>query len=61
PALFTKACDLETTINQRRHALGKDPIYLTRYNAPLADVTPETDTLPFDDGDGTCDTGWCFT
>ncbi|GAA1825572.1 phosphoadenosine phosphosulfate reductase [Actinomadura chokoriensis] len=60
PTLFTKACHLETTINQRRHDLGKDPVYLTRYNAPLADVTPTTDTLPFDDGDGTCDSGWCF-
>ncbi|WP_210747772.1 phosphoadenosine phosphosulfate reductase [Actinomadura latina] len=61
PALFTKACHLENTINQRRHALGKDPVYLTRFNAPLADVTPTADTLPFDDGDGTCDSGWCFT
>lgn len=61
PDLFTKACHLETTINQRRHALGKDPVYLTRYNAPLADVTPHTDTLPFDEADGTCDSGWCFT
>lgn len=44
-----------------RHALGKDPVYLTRYNAPLAGVTPTADTLPFDQDDGTCDTGWCFT
>ncbi|MEU5993322.1 phosphoadenosine phosphosulfate reductase [Spirillospora sp. NPDC047418] len=61
PALFTKACHLETTINQRRNDLGKDPVYLTRYNAPLADVTSSIDTLPFDDGDGTCDSGWCCT
>ncbi|WP_202124351.1 adenine nucleotide alpha hydrolase family protein [Actinomadura physcomitrii] len=61
PGLFTKACHLEATINKRRHALGKDPVYLTRYNAPLVDVTPEADTLPFEQDDGTCDTGWCFT
>ncbi|MEU9019351.1 hypothetical protein [Actinomadura sp. NPDC048394] len=23
-------------------------------------ITPNTDTLPFEDGDGSCDTGWCF-
>ncbi|MFG2015663.1 phosphoadenosine phosphosulfate reductase [Actinomadura geliboluensis] len=60
PALFTKACHLENTINQHRHVLGKDPVYLTRYNAPLANVTPEADTLPFEDSDGICDSGWCF-
>ncbi|WP_262401995.1 hypothetical protein [Actinomadura sp. CNU-125] len=61
PELFTKACQLEKTINNRRAALGKDPVYLTRHNAPLADGTPETDVLPFDHNDGTCDSGWCFT
>ncbi|QKG20080.1 phosphoadenosine phosphosulfate reductase [Actinomadura verrucosospora] len=60
PDLFTKACHLETAINQRRRTLGKDPVYLTCYNAPLADVAPDVDTLQFEDGDGTCDTGWCF-
>ena len=61
PALFAEACYLETTINERRAHLGKDPVYLTRCNAPLANVTPEAETLSFDDGDGTCDSGWCFT
>ncbi|TDD86087.1 phosphoadenosine phosphosulfate reductase [Actinomadura rubrisoli] len=61
PDLFTRACHLEHTINTRRAALGKDPVYLTRYNAPLADVTPDIDPLPFDETDGTCDSGWCFT
>ncbi|WP_211245953.1 hypothetical protein [Actinomadura oligospora] len=62
PDLFTRACDLETLINSRRTALGKDPVYLTRHNAPLATVVPTADLLPFEeDGDGSCDTGWCFT
>ncbi|MWA02311.1 hypothetical protein F8568_022610 [Actinomadura sp. LD22] len=61
PHLFTKACHLGTAINGRRRTLGKDLGYLTRYNARLADVTPNADTLAFDDGDGTCDTGWCLT
>ncbi|MGK5557755.1 phosphoadenosine phosphosulfate reductase [Actinomadura kijaniata] len=61
PELFARACDLETTINTRRAALGRDPVWLNRYAAPLADVVPDIDVLPFDDGDGTCDGGWCFT
>lgn len=61
PHLFTKACHLGTAINGRRRTLAKDLGYLTRYNARLADVTPNADTLAFDDGDGTCDTGWCLT
>ncbi|MEU8347968.1 hypothetical protein AB0C74_40275 [Spirillospora sp. NPDC048832] len=60
-ALFAKACHLETTINKRRAHLGTAPVYLTRYNAPVAEVTPQTVALPFDEGDGTCDSGCCFT
>lgn len=59
--LFTRGCHLEATINRRRHILRQDPVYLTLYNALLADVSPDADTLAFDGGDGACDTGWCFT
>ncbi|MEU5885176.1 phosphoadenosine phosphosulfate reductase [Spirillospora sp. NPDC047279] len=62
PDLFARACHLEDTLNTRRRALGRDPVWLTRYNAPLQDVIPLEDPLPFDDSDdGACDGGWCFT
>ncbi|MBO2465001.1 phosphoadenosine phosphosulfate reductase [Actinomadura violacea] len=61
PQLFARACDLENTINRRRHELDRDPVWLTRFNAPLADVVPTDAPLPLDDEDGACDGGWCFT
>lgn len=61
PDLFAMACHLEATINDRRQLLGKDPVYLTRFNAPLANVIPDDNPLPFEEGDGTCDSGHCFT
>ncbi len=61
PGLFRRSCELETLLNARRTELGKDPVWLTRYAAPLADVVPTDDTLPLDFGDGACDSGWCFT
>jgi hypothetical protein len=62
PDLFEKSCQLEDLLNDRRAALGKDPVYLTRYGRPLrVAVDPGTQLLPFDDGDGSCDSGWCMT
>ncbi|WP_196450490.1 phosphoadenosine phosphosulfate reductase [Planomonospora sp. ID82291] len=61
PELFERACALEATLNARRSDLGKDPVWLTRHAAPLADVVSTDDVLPLDFGDGTCDSGWCFT
>jgi hypothetical protein len=63
PDLFARACDLEDLLNGRRAALGRDPVYLTRYGRPLAEAIPAgVDVLPFpDDGDGSCDSGWCMT
>jgi hypothetical protein len=65
PDLFAQACHLETTLNTRRADLGKDPVWLTRYNAPLAQVVPTDQPLfnldDIDPADGTCDSGWCFT
>ncbi|MFF4215326.1 adenine nucleotide alpha hydrolase family protein [Streptomyces nondiastaticus] len=59
PALFKKSQQLETVINARRAALGRDAVYLTRYGVPLGDAIRET----FDEGDGdaSCDSGWCMT
>ncbi|WP_283139735.1 phosphoadenosine phosphosulfate reductase [Rhizohabitans arisaemae] len=61
PELFAKSCALETLLNGRRTELGKDPVWLTRYAAPLDEVVPADDVLPLDLGDGGCDSGWCFT
>lgn len=61
PALFRRACELEDLINARRQMLGRDPVWLSNGLAPLAQVVPTDAVLPFDDGDGGCDGGWCFT
>lgn len=62
PALFAKACDLEARLIRRRETLGKDPAYFTALGKPLAEAIPDgVDVLPLDDGDGTCDSGWCMT
>lgn len=76
PELFTRACALEALLNHRRIALGKDPVWLTRFNRPLADAVGRAqDTLPglglgvdlpvdgdsHGDDDAGCDNGMCFT
>lgn len=63
PELFAKSCQLEATLIERRTALGKDPVYLTRFNKPLREAIPDgVDLLPmFDEADGACDSGWCMT
>ncbi|GGS74233.1 phosphoadenosine phosphosulfate reductase [Planobispora rosea] len=61
PELFERACALEAHLNARRADLGKDPVWLTRRGAPLAEVVPTDNVLPLDFGDGACDSGWCFT
>lgn len=58
PELFAASVEIEQTISAKAGA----PRYLTRYGAPLAEVVPEgVDTLPFDDDEGACDTGACWT
>lgn len=62
PALFERACQLEAEMNVRRAALGKDPMYMTRFGIPLAKAIPDgVDALPFFDEDLGCDSGMCFT
>lgn len=63
PELFLKSARLEETINERRAAIGRDPAYLTRYGRPLTEAIPaeEPSVSPEDDGDGSCDSGWCMT
>jgi hypothetical protein len=64
PDLFKKACELEDVLNERRTMLGRHPVYLTRFNMPLGEAI-DTDGQPllplFDDIDGECDSGYCFT
>lgn len=66
PQLFERACHLEDTLNARRDELGRDHVYLTRFNRPLALAVPEAGAmLPiFDVNESdaeTCDNGACFT
>jgi hypothetical protein len=63
PDLFEKSCQLEELLNRRRDELGKDHVYLTRFNKPLREAIPDgVDLLPmFDEADGACDSGWCMT
>lgn len=63
PEEFEKACQLEDLLNERRDELGKDHVYLTRFNKPLREAIPDgVDLLPmFDEADGACDSGYCFT
>lgn len=66
PELFGKAAALEELLNQRRAMLGRDPVWLTRFNRPIAEAVPAAqEMLPgFDNeqpgGEG-CDNGVCFT
>lgn len=66
PDLFDRACDLESMLNDRRDVLGRDHVFLTRFNKPLAEAIPAAgDMLPIFDlsqgDDVTCDNGACFT
>ena len=64
PELFEKSAALEDLLNERRDMLGKDHVYLTRFNKPLREaIGPAQDQLfTYDSGmdDGECDEGVCF-
>ncbi|MEV5944677.1 phosphoadenosine phosphosulfate reductase [Streptomyces sp. NPDC051994] len=63
PELFEKSCQLEELLNRHHNELGKDHVFLTRFNKPLREAIPDgVDLLPmFDESDGNCDSGWCMT
>jgi hypothetical protein len=63
PQIFDQACALEDLLNQRRRDLGKDPVYLTRFNRPLRTaIATAQDMIPgLFDADPLCDNGACFT
>jgi hypothetical protein len=62
PEHFTAAAELEAMLNRRRGELGKDPVWLTRFNAPLTNLFGQVQEA-FDlgeDPDG-CESGYCWT
>jgi hypothetical protein len=63
PELFWKSADLEATLIARRKTLGKDPVFLTRFNKPINEAIAEApDMLPgFGPDIDTCDEGYCWT
>ena len=67
PELFARVCALEDLLNVRRAALGKDAVWLTRFNRPLVEAIPQAQNVlpgldaPADDADHVCDNGACFT
>lgn len=58
PDLFEKAAALEDTINAKR--ADSYPVWLSPAMIPLRDAVDKDQDVLFD-GDGSCDSGWCFT
>lgn len=59
--LFDKCVQLEDTLNVRRKALDRDPVYLTRFGRPLAEAIGYDQPQLFDEGPEGCDEGYCWT
>lgn len=60
PELWGKAVALEHRINDKRDALGRDVVYVTRKLIPLEDAIPlDGNQLDLFDDD-VCDSGYCF-
>lgn len=64
PELFEKSAALEKQFNDRRSAVGKPLVYLTRFGLPLEEVIeerqPDLEGLTAPDTDS-CDDGYCWT
>jgi len=58
PALFWKAANLESLLNNRRKMLGRDEVWLTKALRPLADVTTDLEQGTIEE-DSECE-GYCF-
>lgn len=62
PATIDYVRNIERVLNERRVMLGKDPVWLTRFNKPLDEAIAEAqDTLPWPEGPEGCDEGYCWT
>lgn len=60
PILFQRACDLETRLNEKRKAIGKDIVRFHRSLKPLAEAVHEGQTSWEDDYE-MCESGYCMT
>lgn len=61
PDLFNQAEALEVRLNERRDALGKEHVWLTRYARPIREVVADQLTLEGTTDLDTCETGFCHT
>lgn len=61
PDLFARSCALEDLLNERRAELGKDQVWFTRFNRPLAALPKAQEMLTGFDSEAECDNGMCFT
>lgn len=57
--LFWASAELEGVINEKRTALGRDAVYLTRFGVPLAQAIGDQPLLISDEE--TCESGYCMT
>lgn len=60
PDFFYKASELERMINERREALGKDHVWLTRFCKPLDKVTTDEFMQAYLFADEFCESGYCM-
>lgn len=60
PDKFAEAVALEHTLRDRRAALGRDPVWLTRYARSLDEVVPDQLVLDIPGLDN-CESGHCLT
>jgi hypothetical protein len=59
PALFDQAAEVERIVSDKQVAVGRNPVFLTRYGRPLADAVGEAQDR-LDGFEGACDEGYCF-
>lgn len=60
PELFQKSCELETMMNERRIALGKDKVWFSNKLKPLEKVTTDLEQKSLFEDEIGCDSGYCF-
>jgi hypothetical protein len=64
PELFARACDLEAQLIARRRALGRDPVYLSRFGRPLGEAFAADQGVLFDPNPSAdldaCEAGYCM-